>query len=91
LQGRAEPLQIKTPIGTTMAGETQLTLENFNGQPDLGVPAPKPTAPDPGGTLGPAVNQDLVTPAFGFIRQVPIQAAGCRRKGQGTTLREIRR
>jgi hypothetical protein len=91
LQGRPEPLQVETPIGTTLAGKAQLTLENFKGQPDLGVPAPPLTAPDPGGPLGPAVNQDLVTPALACIRQVAIKAAGRRRNGQGTTPREILR
>jgi hypothetical protein len=72
LQGRAEPLQIKTPIGATMAGETQLTLEHIKGQPNLGAPGPDLTAPDPGSPLGPAVDQDLVTPAFAFNIRAPI-------------------
>jgi hypothetical protein len=91
LQGRAEPLQLETPIRATLTRETQLTLKNFKGQPKLGAPAPNLAAPDPSGPLGPAVNQDLLSPAFTFNGLAPIKAAGGRRHGRGTTLRRSSR
>jgi hypothetical protein len=90
-QGRAEPLQVETTIGATIAAETQLTLENVKGQPDLGAPPPDPRAPDPGALQRPGVDRDLVTPAFACNRPALIQAARSRRHGQGTTPRECRR
>jgi hypothetical protein len=85
-QGRAEPLQVETTIGATMAGKTQLTLENVKGQPDLGAPAFDPRTPDPGDPQRPAVDQDLVTPAFACDRPASIQAARRRRHGLATAL-----
>jgi hypothetical protein len=90
-QDRAKPLQVETTIGATIAAETQLALEYFKGQPDLGARAPHPRAPDPGHPLRPAIDQNLITPALACNSPAPIQAARRRRPGQVTPLGECRR
>jgi hypothetical protein len=90
-QGRAEPLQVETTVGATIAAEAELTLENVKGHPDLGTPPPDPRAPDPFHPQRPAIDQDLIAPAFACYRPALIQAARCRRPGRGTPLRKCRR
>jgi len=80
-QGGAEPLQVKPTIGATIAAETQLTLENVKGQPDLGALPPHPGAPDPVHPQRLAIDQDLITPAFACNHPALIRAARRRRPG----------